>query len=107
MVKNSKDLRHCRETGSQLNRERLRQGLSLRDCAARLGIRPEDVLNIEAGNVYAFYRHEDRFFELVSAYDECLNGRPGRGSEAVMVFDEHASETAFSDAAVPTYLKAS
>ena len=103
MVKNSKDLRHCRETGSQLNRERLRQGLSLRDCAARLGIRPEDVLNIEAGNVYAFYRDEDRFFELVSAYDECLNGRPSRDSEAVVLFDEPA----FSDAAVPTYLKAS
>jgi transcriptional regulator with XRE-family HTH domain len=89
VVKNSKDLRHCREMGSQLHRERMRQGLSLRDCAVRLGLRPEDVLNIEAGN------------------DECLNGRPTRGSEAVALFAEHASEPAFSDTAVPTYLKAS
>jgi transcriptional regulator with XRE-family HTH domain len=74
-VKHSKDLRQCREIGSRLHRERMRQGLSLRDCAVRLGLRPEDVLNIEAGNVYAFYRDEDRFFELVSAYDACLNGR--------------------------------
>lgn len=107
VVKNSKDLRHCREMGSQLHRERMRQGLSLRDCAVRLGLRPEDVLNIEAGNVYAFYRDEDRFFELVSAYDECLNGRPTRGSEAVALFAEHAPEPAFSDTAVPPYLKAS
>lgn len=106
-MKNSKDLRHCREIGSRLHRERMRQGLSLRDCAVRLGLRPEDVLNIEAGNVYAFYRDEDRFFELVCTYEECLNGRPSRSSEAVVLLAEHGSEPAFSDAAVPTYLKAS
>ena len=107
MVKNSNVLRHCRAIGSQLHRERMRQGLSLRDCAVRLGLRPEDVLNIEAGNVYAFYRDEDRFFELVAAYDECLNGRPSRSSAAVALFDEHAPESVFGDPVVPTYLKAS
>jgi len=106
-VKNSQDLRHCREIGSRLHRERMRQGLSLRDCAARLGLRPEDVLNIEAGNVYAFYRDEDRFFELVSAYDECLSGRPSSEMGTVLPFTEHKSEAALSDVTVPTYLKAS
>jgi transcriptional regulator with XRE-family HTH domain len=104
-VKNSKDLRHCREIGLRLHRERMRQGLSLRDCAVRLGLRPEDVLNIEAGNVYAFYRDEDRFFELVSAYDECLTGQPSLPAEAVALFAE--PEPPFTDATVPTYLKSS
>ncbi len=106
-MKNSKDLRHCREMGSQLHRERMRQGLSLRDCAVRLGLRPEDVLNIEAGNVYAFYRDEDRFFELVAAYDECLNGRLSLTQEAFALLAEVQSESALSDVAVPSYLKAS
>lgn len=68
----TKDLRQCRAAGERLRRERERIGLSVRHCAVLLGVRAEELLSIEAGNIFVFYRDESRMARMFSDYEELL-----------------------------------
>lgn len=102
-----KDLRQWRQAGQRLRRERERGGLSVRECAARLGVRADELLNIEAGNIYAFFRDEPRAERIVAEYEQLLTTvlscvRPATPHHAES-FIPVATSTPTPD--VPRYLK--
>ena len=106
-MSNFKDLRYWREMGLGLRRERELRGLSIRSCAEQINARPEDLLSIESGNVYAFYRKESKFLSILSEY----RGLLGDGCETELADavpqGKYERIAELSDMlVVPAYLKA-
>lgn len=66
------NLRDIKQVGRMLARAREKQARSLSECAGLLGLKNQDLLNIENGNVFAFRRNVEQMQGITERYAELL-----------------------------------